>query len=268
MGLRKVNRIARDVELLHAQEEKKDAHQAAKESNLTVGKRIRYQVQGVEHYGVIQQVLHPVIQAKGTRGDKLSKRIDKLVVELNGAGLIRGGEDLLIREDEISFADVVEVLGEGRVAQPQPSTPKRGLPPAPAREGGYPACDIGKCEQTPAKVYAIRKSDMKLLELGPMQLVALCREHDEPYEEAHGEGKTFVDATIPLIWKMGVVVNEFAVPKPKVTDEPPEWDETIGPGKWARSHPPAVKTTSDSPFEGKRGRHPLDCQCSKHGKNE
>lgn len=174
---------------------------------------------------------------------------------MTGGALGAKYADMILREDEIPYSQVKEILGPGRVPTKVASEPKT-LPPPPPRPEGYESCDIGECKSRPVMAYVIKKYDDEVGELGPSHIVAVCSGHDEKYEEATGEGKNYKPATIPMLWRMGVVFNSWKIPKPESVEPTVDTE--------SKSVLPIVTTKTDSPYEGKRGRHPTDCACSKH----
>ena len=169
-------KLAKQAALMKASKENPGAESEARAKGIAVGKRIRYVTDGVEHYGVVRS-LHP----------------RSVVIELSATGMMTGGEDIIVREDEIPFAGVCEILGDGRLAQPKPE--KQSAPPmAPKRERPYATCDF--CDQPIHEVERIKGRG----------LVALCREH--------AKGPTD-EEPVPFKFKLGLKYETWhAWPKP------------------------------------------------------
>jgi hypothetical protein len=156
------DKLRRAGELVHAAKENPEARREAHANGIAVGKRVRYYENdggrpGVEHYGVVNAV-NPL----------------SVVIELSAAGMLKGGEDIIVREEEVPFANVREILGDGRLAQRKPTEEKRALPVAPARDKPYSTCDF------------CGSAIFEVLDVKGRGLVALCRNHakgptdDEP----------------------------------------------------------------------------------------
>lgn len=213
----KANRISKKATLELAHDD--EARREAKRLGLEVGKRIRY-VSGethakVEHFGVVRVLHHKSIE-----------------VELTMAGVVRNGQLIVIRDDEIPYADVREVLGDGVLAVREfRGAVKSKLPMAPPRqEGSYEFCDMPRCEEPPVRAYVLRKYDDDIGELGPRHIVAICKLHMEPWPtvteaERKGIPSKADDRHIPTLWQMGVVYEEYQIPKP----EPEEVTEPVEP---------------------------------------
>lgn len=246
MKLRRANRLKKNAELAHAQKSDPEAHTAAKALGVKVGKRVRYTNEsGFDRFGVVRELSRIRIE---------SKYVDSAVIELNAAGLFKNGENIVVRADEIALAKIQEVLGDGQLAHPDPK-PVKPLPPPPPRASGYEFCDMGNCEEPPAFAVVIRKFDPEINDLGPRQIVALCKGHYSPYRE-QTDDKGNVVPIIPEHWRMGVAWEVYVVPKPGVNDA----DSSI-----IANEDDDARDETDSPYEGKRGRHPTDCTCSRHG---
>lgn len=197
----------------------KDEHKdAAMAKGLAVGMWVRFReppqegfepAGGVEHYGVVRFINDDHVVIETTAATFANGRVRQL---------LHGGKDLVLETYRVPFACVKEVLGKGHLAAPKKDAdaPAPVLPPP--REGGYTICDAcGNEEQPPVIVYAVRKYDEGINQLGPANLVALCKHCDEPWPTATKEEQKGIPsdkpAGVPLVWRMGVVVNSWAVPK-------------------------------------------------------
>ncbi len=182
------------------------ARREARADGLEVGRLVRYDYEGTGRFGTVA-----AIHAKS------------VLVKKTAAGMMKNGEKLIVREDEIPFTAIREVLGEGYLPERSFAPSSKKLPAPPERAGGYQFCDIGNCSARPVKVYMVRKVTWDETRengvSGPGRLVAVCKEHDERYEESHGEGKNFQPAHFPVLWSLGVVFDEYWIPK----------EETPGP---------------------------------------
>lgn len=202
-----------------AHEQNPEARVEAKREGLDVGVRVLYDFEGNGRTGVVRAVHH--------------KGVD---IEQNAAGLIVGGERIIVRDDKlVPYANIRSILGPGELTERIPEVKRPGTPP-PERTEGYANCDIGDCSNTPYKVYLMRKTEWNEEhtqgELGPPHLVAVCRDHDEKYEQP--ECKMMHDHTkdkgahcvctqpahFPEIWNLGVTFDEWMIPKPEKVEEP------------------------------------------------
>jgi hypothetical protein len=252
MGRRKANiLLAKAVaELTH--EKNPEARIEAKREGIEVGARVAYEFGGGSRYGVVREMHHKGVDIEQTAG-----------------GLLPGGENMVVRDDKmVPFANIHEVLGPGRLAVRVPETKKSASPPPPPREKGYEKCDIGDCEKRPAMAYQVRKYDREIKELGMLGLphiVALCKEHDEQYEEASNPNKGGIMQTpahFPLLWQMGVASEEWRVPPPvgaeiekPVRVPPPRPKKTAA--EIVHAPPPRPKKEADTPsVSPSQGRHP------------
>lgn len=171
---------------LAAQEAGEGALTNARAMGVEVGKQVEYvdMTGGCTRFGVVR---------------KLHRR--SVEIELSAAGLFKGGEDMVIREDEVPYGHIVRVLGDGRLTQSmlgsnsvKAEAPKRE---APKREEGYTKCDF--CN---GRIYEVIKTTKGLY--------ALCRSHAEVPEE----GPAF------KYKRLGLIFETFrAWPKPKAENE-------------------------------------------------
>ncbi len=226
---RRANRFRKTAELMLAQEQNPEAKVQAKRDGIAVGKRVRY---GSGRQGVVKELRRVLVKGK---------YIESAVVQLSAEGLLRGGKDIVVREEEVALSDVHEILGDGRLAEPK--VEKRPIPMAPPRENPYTTCDFAA---------------PPIFEVIPVKgrgLVALCKEHAKDPTDDEPE---------PFKFKLGLLFLARGWKNwPRPDETLPEQSETR-----ARNHPPTAKAPmSDSPFEGKRGRHPLNCTCSKHSES-
>jgi hypothetical protein len=251
MRLRKANRLRKDAELKAAHDVKPKARVEMKRDGLEVGKLVRYVVgekdpDWAAHIGTVTKLHHNSVEVVMTGGDISTKYAD-----------------MIIREDEIPYSQVKEILGPGYIPARVASEAKK-LPLPPPRPGGYEFCDIGECENRPVMAYVIKKYDDEIGELGPAHIVAVCKGCDEPWPTVTEEEKRGIpskkDSNIPILWRMGVVFDSWKIPKPEPKQESVE--PTVDTE--SKSVLP-VTTKTGSPYEGKRGRHPTDCACSRHG---
>lgn len=172
---RRASNLKKLGELKRASEENPGARTEARKNGIAIGAYIRYLTNGVEHYGVVR-----------------SLGINSIVVELSAAGLMKGGEDIIVREDEIPYAGVQEILGEGRLAQPKP-TEKAPLPMAPPRDKFYLHCDFDG-----AAIFEVVRTKTGL--------IALCKNH--------AKGPTN-DEPLSFKFKLGLLIESWSAwPKP------------------------------------------------------
>lgn len=173
---RKANKLLKQAQLMLASKNNPGARTKAREDGVKPGTRIRYlDGDGVARYGVVR-----------------STHVRSLVVELSAGSLMKGGEDIIIRTDEIPFANVKEILGEGRLAQPK-SASKPTTAMAPAREQGYLHCDFDD-----NAIYEVLRTSKGLR--------ALCRDHAKGPTE---------DEPAPFKFRLGLIFETFhAWPKP------------------------------------------------------
>lgn len=194
---RRYNNILKEGKLLKASKENPEARAAAIAKGIDVSKRVRYVADGIEHYGVVRSM------------DERS-----VVVELSGMGMMTGGEDIIVREDTISFSGVLEVLGDGRLAQPNP-VEKPPVAMAPRREKPYTTCDFD--DSTIYEVLIVQKR-------GP---VALCRDH--------AKGPTD-DEPAPFRFRLGLTGESYRNwPKP-TDDERAAWASKSSPSRGSSSN--------------------------------
>lgn len=177
----KANKIQKTAELMLAAKEAPGARTDAREMGVSVGKRVRYKDSNLsERYGVVRE-LH----------------VRSVIVELTAAGLIKGGENMIVHEDEIPYANVLEVLGDGRLAE-RIAEPE-ATPSPPPREDGYEKCDV--CGKKPFMVLLYPKRG----------LTALCR---TCYGSANADEP-------PVRFKLGLIRGEWKLPSgPR---PPPPW---------------------------------------------
>ncbi len=164
---------------LAADEAGEGALAKAREMGVTVGKHVEYiDMNKCTRYGVVR---------------KLHRR--SVEIELTAYGLMKGGEDCIIREDEVPYGHIVKVLGDGRLSQPK-DKPSNNVRVAPERKNGYAKCDF--CGGQIYEVISTSKG-----------LHALCRSH----AEIPDEGPAFK-------YGLGLLFETYrAWPKPKVGEK-------------------------------------------------
>src|SRR5437867_5979952 len=206
----RANRIRAKAEMELAHQQNPEARREIKVQGLTVGKRVLYHGEGeptATRYGTVKEM-----------------HVKSVEIEITVGNIMLGGENAVIRKDEVPYTRIVEIVGEGRLADPtlEPAWNKEhkhgGPTPAPPRAEGYGECELGGkrgCSESPYKAYSIRKLDKETGQLGPTRIIAICKSHDEPYVQANGQGKDYEPAHIPLLWNLGVVFDEFTIPREK-----------------------------------------------------
>lgn len=202
-------KVKAELELAHDP----TARHEIKGQGLVVGKRVLYHGEG---------------EPKATRyGTVKEMHLKSVEIEITVGNIMTGGENAVIRRDEVPYARITEIVGDGRLADPalEPAWNKEhkhgGPGPAPPREEGYDECELGGkrgCGEKPYKAFTIRKLDKETGILGPSRIIAVCRSHDEPYVQANGQGKDYEPAHIPLLWQLGVVFEEYTIPREKDED--------------------------------------------------
>ena len=192
-----------------------EARREIKGQGLTVGKRVLYYGEG-----------EPAATRYGTVREMHLKSVE---IEVTVGNIMTGGENAVIRKDEVPYARITEIVGDGRLAdrtlEPTWNKPHEhgGPGPAPPRSEGYEECELGGkrgCGERPYKAYSIRKLDRETGVLGPSRIIAICKPHDEPYVESKGQGKDHEPAHIPLLWQLGVVFEEYTIPREKGETDP------------------------------------------------
>jgi len=227
----KSDKLKEKARLVLAHKASPTARKEVKSNGVAVGSYIRYLSLGTERHGVVRKIHRLGVD-----------------VELVAGKLLPGGENIVVREETVAFADVKEVLGQRRLAERPPGNPVV-WPLPPPRPEGYTFCDIGNCEGRPVHAFAMQKYDEEVGELGPMRILAVCKAHNERYKE----GSKNESGHIPLHWKLGVVFNEWRIPPPDPNAERESENEEAAP-----------TTPAAGPYTGKRGRHPNGCECGKH----
>lgn len=255
--------VWKKAELELAHKEDPEARAEIKRLGLAVGKLVRYRAVtgamnnrrfGIDHTGVVSALHHKSVEIVMT-GDLLGKR----------------WADTILRKDTVPFVDVIEVLGDGRLPESPPPEPKT-YPLPPPRQKGYEECDLGSCTKRPVVAYLMRKFDKETMMLGPPRIIAVCKDHDEKYEQAEcqlrhdhkkNEGASCVctvPAHIPLLWQLGVATESWRIPQPEGETPKPR----LPPPKPRKTGDPITSPRTDSPYEGVKGRHPKLCDCSRH----
>lgn len=203
----KADKLRKKAELILAAKENPDARKDAKVNGIDVGKRVRYVVDGVERYGVVQQI-----------------HLRSVIVELSAVGLLKDGEDILVRKkDEIPFAGVLEILGDGRLAQPL-AVGKPPLPMAPRRDKPYTTCDFDD------------SAISEVLNVKGRGCVALCRDH--------AKGPTD-DEPAPFRFRLGLIFETY-----QNWPRPTEQELSA----WASRDSAGTRSTGTSPPSGGRIR--------------
>jgi hypothetical protein len=250
MPRRRADIVLEKAQLDLAHREDPDAREV-KRQGIEVGKSVWYHVDMVKHHGVVSALHHKSVEIVVT-GDRLGEKY----------------ADLVLRRDTIPYSGVLEVLGDGRLPMKGPPVAQKLSMPPPLREKGYDNCDIARCDERPIIAYLVRSFDKETKELSDPRIVALCKEHDEKYDEPSEPNKYGImqrEAHIPVLWQMGVVSDSWKIPPPE--GEKVEVPIHVPP-------PPKLKKAAtvnavdgpltDSPYEGVRGRHPRLCDCSRH----
>ena len=122
------------------------ARTAAREMGVAVGKQVRYYDGNTERYGVVRAI-----------------HVWSVEIELTAGGLLAGGENMVVREDEIPYSGVRKVLGDGRLAV-RVAAASAARQVAPERKGGYVGCDF--CKSAIYEVLATTRG-----------IKALCKAH-------------------------------------------------------------------------------------------
>lgn len=176
-------RQAADLENLTRQNPKGRTN--ARIMGVELGKFVRYKdADGREHFGTVFKVHQKTVE-----------------IEQTAERLFAGGENRVIREEEVPFGLVLEVLGDHPIAVRAPATPSKPPEAPPKRKEGYLTCDVRRCEKKPVAVlWYVKKG-----------LVALCREH----YGLPGE-------VVPWRFKLDVICHEWKVPSSELLSEPSE----------------------------------------------